>query len=223
MLSFSIHSPLAGRDCAKAIRPWGLNSFQSTRPLRGETQSNLPARPAHLLFNPLAPCGARLAVYAVDRSAYDFSIHSPLAGRDSEFDNIFVSFSVFNPLAPCGARPRRIKCIVDDLSFQSTRPLRGETRFPRCWACLQCGIFNPLAPCGARQGRKVAVVGPVSVFQSTRPLRGETLRKNAFSTKMQFSIHSPLAGRDPSFLPVNSHVPGFQSTRPLRGETAISP
>ena len=77
----SIHSPLAGRDHSSWICKRTTTNFQSTRPLRGETlaileythfmnfsiHSPLAGRDAHpgrnrppaLLFNPLAPCGAR--------------------------------------------------------------------------------------------------------------------------------------------------------------------
>ena len=55
----SIHAPLAGRD-------------QDAADTALETQN----------FDPRAPCGARLNLYAQDTSQIYISIHAPLAGRD---------------------------------------------------------------------------------------------------------------------------------------------
>ena len=57
---FSIHSPLAGRDMFPVIASTMLCNFQSTRPLRGETISLADCTMTEAIFNPLAPCGARL-------------------------------------------------------------------------------------------------------------------------------------------------------------------
>ena len=104
------------------------------------------------------------------------------------------------------------------MGFQSTRPLRGATRY--------CA----------------ALILP-SAFQSTRPLRGATTVKHGKIPLDDISIHAPLAGRDhlqQQLVALVAHVisihaplagrdipprrkPGalgeFQSTRPLRGAT----
>ena len=127
---------------------WGV--FQSTRPVRGET--DLRHTRKHLVgdFNPLAPRGARLACPVCGYPRLKFqptrpvrgetgnpagagqdqhiSIHSPRAGRDT------------SPVSVRGASAR----------FQSTRPVRGET----------CYNIPP------QSGQYL--------FQSTRPVRGET-------------------------------------------------
>ena len=133
-LNISIHSPRAGRDF---FSPWCCmiaTAFQSTRPARGETPALLrshkadkadlvfqstrpvrgetfrkelcPARPSN--FNPLAPCGAR---------------HFTRQMRDSPL-------RYFNPLAPCGARHPSGTVVLSIITFQSTRPVRGETPLP---------------------------------------------------------------------------------------------
>ena len=56
-------------------------------------------------------------------------------------------------------------------------------------------------------------------FQSTRPLRGETDTVQTMTLTLDFSIHSPLAGRDLKKCGETRLLKGFQSTRPLRGET----
>ena len=148
------------------------------------------------VFNPLAPCGARRNLQLTITSGYDFSIHSPLAGRDVTpvyIRDSHIHFSIHSPLAG------RDHLILHPFGlarvFQSTRPSRGETN-ERAYRheYLGISIHSPLA------GR--------DIVQFHRRKDGG------------ISIHSPLAGRDPSFLTVNSHVPGFQSTRPSRGETS---
>ena len=102
--------------------------FQSTRPSRGETANRKRQSLCNPYFNPLAPRGAR-PVHSPCGGEVDLpnSIHSPLAGRDKTQGNVGVTTTHFNPLAPRGAR---LKCLGEmniNLSFQSTRPSRGET------------------------------------------------------------------------------------------------
>ena len=99
--------------------------------------------------------------------------------------------------------------------FQSTRPLRGATRWPAAGAAwpnfnprapcgarpccpapwLPASYFNPRAPCGARPERPVRTIIR-SQFQSTRPLRGATAGARLCAAGAGISIHAPLAGRD---------------------------
>ena len=172
-----------------------IKGFQSTRPLRGETSAASVVAMAGDVFNPLAPCGARHASMQQAYGLSDFSIHSPLAGRDMlEMTAIDRNVEVFNPLAPCGARPYISLYPAYLKIFQSTRPLRGETDTAQGRKPVHA-LFNPLAPCGARhQSRHHG--HDARTFQSTRPLRGETVDDYHPVTSLQFSIHSPLAGRD---------------------------
>ena len=146
------------------------------------------------------------------------SIHSPRAGRDRMyFEARFIS-----------------------IRFQSTLPVRGETR--RCaknQGCLE--YFNPLSPCGERHLilHLTFGVAPISIhspragrdhschgashsfkrFQSTLPVRGETLRLARFTAGRTISIHSPRAGRDLIVYIQTINPCPFQSTLPVRGET----
>ena len=128
-----------------------LFHFQSTRPLRGETSricrmrrtsrgfsihSPLAGRDARIavsravldFFNPLAPCGARPVASCAVPVHTPFSIHSPLAGRDLALSASPrpQCFSIHSPLAGRDALCWIIRTFV--IGFQSTRPLRGETR-----------------------------------------------------------------------------------------------
>ena len=95
-----------------------------------------------------------------------FSIHSPLAGRDTGDAPVSAGLRLFNPLAPCGARPWTASTRWNTHTFQSTRPLRGETQH----------YLQYLKK---------------TTFQSTRPLRGET--EADINYRMRLFVFNPLA------------------------------
>ena len=189
----SIHSPRAGRDTTAAISkeairyfnplaPCGarlgdaLNDlldklFQSTRPVRGETQGAIQALGPVIIsihspragrdlrpgaapcplwnFNPLAPCGARHALRQRQIIVHCISIHSPRAGRDQE---------------------AQLPAHGGQISIHSPRAGRDPGASP---PALATPNFNPLAPCGARRSAW-NIWRETKIFQSTRPVRGET-------------------------------------------------
>ena len=168
----SIHSPRAGRDHPdrrdnsnlsnfNPLAPCGARPqhfhvrkfrfrFQSTRPVRGETELLCVGLACCLNFNPLAPCGARLAIIRERGDVSKISIHSPRAGRDQRFTVLPRTIDLFQSTRPVRGETRRSTAGTRRVSaFQSTRPVRGETRFHRQDAVF-CLYFNPLAPCGAR-------------------------------------------------------------------------
>ena len=73
----------------------------------------------------------------------------PLAGRDLSVTEQTPTRINFNPRAPCGARRFNMAGKKFDITFQSTRPLRGATS-------------------------RMAALRLLAAFQSTRPLRGAT-------------------------------------------------
>ena len=99
------------------------------------------------------------------------SIHAPLAGCDSNSENLRTRRPYFNPRTPCGVRPDRVRVLRRD------------------------GHFNPRTPCGVRHhddrhGRHR------DKFQSTHPLRGATDTLALRPGVCSISIHAPLAGCD---------------------------
>ena len=188
-------NPLAPRGA----RPWGgcdfqvKDAFQSTRPSRGETITDV----------------ILIALFII-------SIHSPLAGRDSRtiktkekrkrfqstrpsrgetfFDGCHDHrhrISIHSPLA--GRDFAQNKATAESLKFQSTRPSRGETarRAARGGFCTD---FNPLAPRGARRWSARARQSP-RAFQSTRPSRGEWIEIWGDNEEIVDWIVSPREGR----------------------------
>ncbi len=103
----SIHAPRAGRDVAMRAKACMERLFQSTRPVRGATAAELKEQIDKLSFNPRAPCGARPGSDGMRTRAEAVSIHAPRAGRDSI------------------PRPKTLLIYL----FQSTRPVRGATRY----------------------------------------------------------------------------------------------
>ena len=167
--------------------------FQSTRPVRGATDTPSARIPVSCHFNPRAPCGARPTYMVSLMLQHLFQSTRPVRGATS----------LHNP-------------VTDTVKFQSTRPVRGATSFhalfrtpsdisihaPRAGrdfmqstqGCRQL-YFNPRAPCGARQKCLLLRLLPM-VFQSTRPVRGATAKNDTLRAHKKISIHAPRAGRD---------------------------
>ena len=193
--SISIHAPRAGRDwhfiiakfmktnfnprapCGARPRQRGRVSqnpaFQSTRPVRGATDS--PACPSPRLWISIhAPRAGRDAPAAIFHCPCShFNPRAPCGARPSRHWTR-TSTTYFNPRAPCGARRPRSSMALHTGRFQSTRPVRGATRVI-AHGLEQRRDFNPRAPCGARHA------------------------PGAQSLQYRWiSIHAPRAGRDPA-------------------------
>ena len=203
------------------MRGWlrWLNHFNPRAPC-GARPAGVPGAWGGQDFNPRAPCGARPPHGLIPSISIQISIHAPLAGRDERLTPLLQRLVDFNPRAPCGARQRQRQYREANREFQSTRPLRGATRYhvglpPE----LGISIHAPLA------GRDDERLWP-------------------FRRLLKISIHAPLAGRDsgprrtarrlPHFNPrapcgarrswasFSSYRWLFQSTRPLRGATVVA-
>ena len=124
--------------------------FQSTLPLRGAT------------------CAG-----SVSQRSSTISIHTPLAGSDSDACGMVCRQEYFNPHSPCGERPQIISAKLLMMTFQSTLPLRGATTL-------------------------VSTLPAPFQFQSTLPLRGATDAETESENDDEISIHTPLAGSDRS-------------------------
>ena len=78
---FNPRAPCGARrsgGCGKGLR----TIFQSTRPMRGATQTRATEELRIYYFNPRAPCGARLIDQLEFEKYSTISIHAPHAGRD---------------------------------------------------------------------------------------------------------------------------------------------
>ena len=168
----SIHAPLAGRDDRAGRRRNRPNGFNPRAPCGARRDQHGLCRQQRR-FNPRAPCGARPTGEVMEGTANAVSIHAPLAGRDARSRRSkHRSDTRFNPRAPCGARQTDRRSSPKPLRFQSTRPLRGATRFTRI-TLSALSTFQSTRPLrGATP--KVLLAARVPLFQSTRPLRGAT-------------------------------------------------
>ena len=105
-LEISIHAPHAGRDSARAVGLPKKFIFQSTRPMRGATQS-FHYSTSCIQFQSTRPMrGATTGCSNRGSAPCRISIHAPHAGRDMNGGKV-------------GKRTMKV--------FQSTRPMRGAT------------------------------------------------------------------------------------------------
>ncbi len=147
-----------GRDefsCAYRYKP---DMFQSTRPIRGATQTQL------------GPLG-KPAV----------SIHAPRMGRDLGTFRNNAEFLGFNPRAPYGARPRHASGNWSRSEFQSTRPVWGATLIRR--RCYREAIVSIHAPRMGRDTKRHQVPCRLWCFNPRAPYGARRLQHNmpAFS------------------------------------------
>ena len=146
--------------------------FQSTRPMRGATDSKggqqlsdavsihaphagrdrASSRRALLQggFQSTRPMRGATLCGELLLCLLGVSIHAPHAGRDSGYIGFPSRSRSFNPRAPCGARLSGLLRCPDCGRFQSTRPMRGATTVVTPIVKDKDG-FNPRAPCGARR------------------------------------------------------------------------
>ena len=218
MKGISIHAPLAGRDSCRGRRSKAAELFQSTRPLRGATDT-LEAYGCHERhFNPRAPCGARHKRDVIRSIRPKISIHAPLAGRDlfgyADYSTPIIFQSTrplrgatptpskrrrlvghFNPRAPCGARPCSLSHASHALVISIHAPLAGRDK-KNNWLTLCQLVFQSTRPLRGATCEERLSSNALEGFQSTRPLRGATLVRDAMAMFNGISIHAPLAGRD---------------------------
>ena len=188
--------PLAGRDGFNTTNIKSDGSFQSTRPLRGATVAGGDTKCMAGDFNPRAPCGARRSRMLFPQICLPISIHAPLAGRDMRSVSAFSSCRL----------------------FQSTRPLRGATRFTICGLHHHTD-FNLRAPCGARRQilERMRTWDNISIHA---PREGRDLPMRPSKAVRYISIHAPREGRDEVYgVRWLALEHAFQSTRPARGAT----
>jgi len=161
--------------CGERLRPLfeftPLEVFQSTLPVRGETDADegiSRVRPISI-HSPRAGRDQQRKRRCLKMTW--ISIHSPRAGRDLRQAKPLAGPPDFNPLSPCGERPGANQVYKQLTKFQSTLPVRGET-------------ITPLKRRSMTQ------------FQSTLPVRGETWKlQNYLKLELDFNPLSPCGER----------------------------
>jgi len=148
-VTISIHSPRAGRDLRHRRRG-----------------------PYCRHFNPLSPCGERLAKTRQNGCKAAFQSTLPVRGETRMQQSFLLVHINFNPLSPCGERHDTLNDTIDYVGFQSTLPVRGETRVGR--ACKIRRLISIHSPRAGRDLSVLMMLDSSSRFQSTLPVRGET-------------------------------------------------
>ena len=128
ILTISIHAPHTGRDLDEINAQSLALEFQSTRPIRGATNTTSRRITKCLNFNPRAPYGARRTYGPRMVRADPISIHAPHTGRDfftAAFHTVGMKFQSTRPIRGATRCPEGEW--LAQLKFQSTRPIRGAT------------------------------------------------------------------------------------------------
>ena len=124
-LGISIHTPLAGSDAFRCLKPCLIVYFNPHSPC-GERPIGCDTVKEYQYFNPHSPCGERQSSLINIRISSTFqstlplrgatrldgargrsqsiSIHTPLAGSDPPRNRSLRSALYFNPHSPCGER-----------------------------------------------------------------------------------------------------------------------
>ncbi len=123
----SIHSPHAGRDGWSCVVYIQLKHFNPLSPC-GERQADKTDLLATESISIHSPHAGRDFGIAYVAAAGSISIHSPHAGRDGVCNSLYHIYKYFNPLSPCGERPKSKGVFGIPPRFQSTLPMRGETK-----------------------------------------------------------------------------------------------
>ena len=193
-------------------------AFQSTRPIRGATNTSRCSSHPLQYFNPRAPYGTRRRVQKICGGPPPFQSTRPIRGATArhlalrlpqpQFQSTrpirgatyLVARSGsgtphFNPRAPYGARlfDKLELREITDISIHAPHTGRDARVYGSCW---KRGYFNPRAPYGARRAGAGDVPAPAGI-----------------------SIHAPHTGRDSLAHCSSSRNATFQSTRPIRGAT----
>ena len=168
-------------------------------------------------FNPRTPGGVRRKYISFALILYPISIHAPRVGCDGIISAQVPSVANFNPRTPGGVRPIYANGIIYDLTFQSTHPGWGATRFfivrmakPMTfqsthpgWGAtvikppyvLYTSVFQSTHPgWGATHAKSSCIV--IGKFQSTHPGWGATLSVSLRALYRAISIHAPRVGCD---------------------------
>ena len=126
-VAISIHAPHTGRDLAER-ETLTSSAISIHAPHTGRDRQSAGDYLPDGYFNPRAPYGARPMRYQEWTRGKKISIHAPHTGRDPNGSSRTApTLTNFNPRAPYGARQDREGVQMSDMTFQSTRPIRGAT------------------------------------------------------------------------------------------------
>ena len=215
----SIHAPHTGRDnMFLSFLDW-LDEFQSTRPIRGATNTIDKIAKNYTTFQSTRPIRGATSCFDLLFDLLPFQSTRPIRGATAQNTGDDAALIAnFNPRAPYGARlPAHMKKVVKAYEFQSTRPIRGATLAVSGGLAVQdISIHAPhtgrdqiITHAGCQRYRfqstrpiRGATFLPscrafsTAAFQSTRPIRGATIIHKQFHVSVSISIHAPHTGRD---------------------------
>ena len=190
----SIHPPRVGRDLTWEHREEFCGEFQSTLPVWGGTrtpctlcgwqerfQSTLPVWGGTFssfrssLSLPVSihpPREGRDITLFIQMPTGEISIHPPREGRDDACPLSGLCLYHFNPPSPYGEGRSNWIGSISAVSFQSTLPVRGGTKFTFLFHGKSLISIHP--PRVGRDQTGLDWLGTEAIFQSTLPVWGGT-------------------------------------------------
>ena len=123
----SIHAPHAGCD-HKQVLCTSDRVISIHAPHAGCDTATQDYMPLLADFNPRTPCGVRRFAQSIRPQTEHFNPRTPCGVRPSTAQRRRRP-SHFNPRTPCGVRQEGTVVDAELLSFQSTHPMRGATRY----------------------------------------------------------------------------------------------
>ena len=169
---FNPRAPRGARPPLKNVFT-STDSFQSTCPARGTTQSTDLLNQFISDFNPRAPRGARLDLRMPTTRAHNFNPRAPRGARHVAVSGLFMVCPISIHVPREGHDPGLYLENASVKEFQSTCPARGTTYRVLNRDSLARN-FNPRAPRGARPFSGVIFAANL-LFQSTGPAWGTTI------------------------------------------------
>ncbi|EFE93132.1 hypothetical protein GCWU000341_00211 [Oribacterium sp. oral taxon 078 str. F0262] len=147
-MNFNPRSPRGERRYALASE-LEAETFQSTLPSRGATGYGKTQYP-YQWISIHAPLAGSDSYYDDGDIRIVISIHAPLAGSDLNIHKFSDKYIHFNPRSPRGERHLRNTYIAGDILISIHAPLAGSDIGPYLFF-LQNDNFNPRSPRGERQ------------------------------------------------------------------------
>ena len=197
---------------------YSILKFQSTRPLRGATRSEMYQTVINEFQSTRPLRGATGKTYG----ALDWvriSIHAPLTGRDPNCFFFNISPTLISIHAPLTGRDDSVKYVgeIDWISIHA--PLTGRDVLLQHAAGHRRRI-SIHAPLTGRDPywHELLLLVQISIHA---PLTGRDHVQLGVGVVRLISIHAPLTGRDWQCCRQVAGPLVFQSTRPLRGATCV--
>ena len=214
----STHSPRAGRTFPLSYFHYNTSDFNSLAPREANpiTRQTLQTASSFQLTRPTRGEPIPLLLLYL---FHKISTHSPHARRTNDHKRAMVECSHFNSLAPREANRLRLRRVVATVTFQLTRPTRGEPVAPLLKP--RSVVISTHSPHARRTHFAHVAPRAQANFNSLAPREANPHHLGQNSAPDFISTHSPHARRTLEEILSVMKLTTFQLTRPTRGEPKL--